>query len=139
LGEPLAISGADRHLALRFGEWLALLAGEDQCEIVEMRELQFGPLADYGAPLPRGLVAPRRPGLVGSLDRALRFGSAHDRYGADAHAVGGVVDLERALRIGVGPLAVDVALLLQQRRVLERDRRSPFECIWWHGESPAEI
>ena len=46
----------------------------------------------------------------------------------------GLIDVESGARIGVAPAPIDVALVSQQRRILERQRGAAFGCIGSHGD-----
>ena len=118
LGEPLDERRAIGDLAARLGERLALLGGHDLRQVFLVRHHQVEPLAqDHGALL-RGLRAPRRPRTLGGLDGALRLGAAHARHGAEHRAGRRVVHGDGVSLAGIGPAAVDVALLAKQFRVL---------------------
>ncbi len=132
-GEPLGVRRADRDLGPGLGERLALFGGHDQREVLGVRELKLRPFAQNGAALLRGLEAPRGPRPVGGLDRAARLGGAHDRDGADPRAGRRIVDVVRRTAVGIGPTAVDIALLPEQRGILEAERRAPGEGVGGHG------
>ena len=137
LGEPLDVRGADGDFRARFGERLALLGGQDEREVVALREHEVVPLAHDRAAILGEHVAPCRPRAVGGFDGTPRFGRAADRDGADCAAGRGIRHRARRAVVGVGPLAVDVALHAQERGVLER-RSGAFERVGSHGSSPSE-
>src|SRR6266705_2481992 len=119
LREPLDEGGAVGDLGARLRERLALLGGEDLRQVFLVRHHQVEPFAkDHGA-LFRGLRAPGGKRGVRRLDRAACLRRAHVGHGPEDLAGGGVVDGNRLAAVGVGPFAVDVALLAKERRVLE--------------------
>ena len=52
-------------------------------------------------------------------DRPLRLGGAELRHRAERLAGRGVADLVLAALVGIAPFAVDIALLAEQRGILE--------------------
>src|SRR5204862_6154395 len=69
-----------------------------------------------------GLAAPARKRAVGRLDRLAALLRAQPRDGAQGLAGRRVGDRDRAAVQRVDPLAIDVALLVEQLRILELHR-----------------
>ena len=129
LAEPLEERGGVGDLALRLGERLALLARQQQREVVHVLVQQVVPAAQHVCALLRGLRAPGGLRGLGGLDRAPRLGGAAARHLGEQLARRGVQHLERVARVGVDPVAVDVGLRAEERPVGERERSR------WSGSS----
>ena len=94
LGVPLDEGGAVEDLALRLGQRLALLGGEDHREVVGRLDHQVEPAAQDRRPLLRGQGRPCGERTVGGVDRPPDVVARRARDGAERQAVGGVDDLE---------------------------------------------
>ena len=95
-------------------------------EIVLVRHHQVEPFAQDLRALLGGLArASPASARVGRLDRLARFLGAHPRHGAQGLAGRRVGDRDRAAVQRVDPLAIDVALLAEQLRILELHRAPP--------------
>jgi ParB family chromosome partitioning protein len=122
LGEPLDERSAVGDLTLRFGKRLALLGRQQQSQVVLVRHHQVEPPAQQRGALLRGLRAPGGPGPVCGFYRTPRFGGAHAGHGTDGFTRRGIVYRDGLVCIGADPGAVQVALLAEKFRVLERER-----------------
>ena len=115
-GEELDIGAADIDFAERLRQRLALLRGQDQREVLAVGDDQVEPFAQDVGALLGGELGPGRKRALGGFDGLRRFRRAHDRHFRKLDAID---------RIGhgtgrrAGPGAVDVALLAQQRGILQ--------------------
>lgn len=116
LGEELDIGGADVDLAQCLGERLALLGGEDQRKVLAIGDDQLEPFAQNVGALLGGVLGPGGKGPLGGFDRLGRIVRTKLRNLRKLDAGGGIVDGKDRR---ADPGAVDVAGLLQQRRVLQ--------------------
>ncbi len=135
LGEPFDERGGIGDLALRLGEWLALLGGHQHGEVVDVREHQVVPAPQDRRALLCRAGGPLRKGRGRGLDGATRFRGAHVRHRADDGAGGGVGDVHGAAGVGGDPGTVHIALLAEQGRVGQRDRHGGSHPTWWRKNS----
>ncbi|MCY1517587.1 hypothetical protein D9M68_522750 [compost metagenome] len=137
LGEPFDETGAVSNLALGFSERLALLAGHDQCQIVEIVKHGLIPAFEQCGTLRGGPGSPGRPGTFGRFDGTASFAALQSRNPGETLAVGRVDDIESGAIVGAHPLAIDIGTfhqqagifqtILQHGRVLFRDRLQSIE------------
>jgi len=115
--KKLDIGAADIDFALGFRQRLALLGGEDQCEIVAVGDDQVEPFAQQA---PRALLpwssTRSWKAALGGLDRLGGFLGAKPRHTDDGGFGCRVVDLDRWR---ADPGAVDEAAVAQQRRIFQ--------------------
>ena len=116
LGEELDIGAADVDFAERLRQRLALLGGEDQREIFAVGDDQVEPFAQDVGALLGGKFRPGRKRPLGGFDRLRCFRRAHHRHLRQLDAVDRI---GHGIGRGAGPGAVDVALVAQQRRILQ--------------------
>ena len=146
-GEPLDEGGGVSNLALGFGQRLALLQGHQATEVVLIFHQQLEPATQLVRTLLGSQRTPGRQRLLGSLDGAAGFSTAHLRNMADDLASRRVVHGNGLTAVGVQPLAIDISLLAQQLGVFQLHGsllqfRHPGVGVsrWSHGQSPqAEI
>jgi hypothetical protein len=136
LGEPLHVGGRVLDLAARFGQWLALLGGDQPREFVLVLQDQLEPCAKLGSAFLRREQAPGRKRLVRGVDGAPRFVRAHEGDGADQASVSRVVDRLGLPAVGFQPLACDERTLPEQRQVLHAGtltllRKESLRTIFW--------
>jgi hypothetical protein len=74
-------------IAQRFRERLALLGGQDQCEVFAVRRDQVEPFAQHVGALLGREFRPGRERAFGGFHRLRRFRRAHDRHLGEFHAV----------------------------------------------------
>jgi hypothetical protein len=117
LGEPFDERGGIGDLAAALGQGLALLGGHQLREILLVRHHQLEPFAQDAGALLGGLGTPGGQRAIGRRDGSARLGGAHLGHGAEALAIGRILDRNGAAAIGVDPGAVDVALLAEQLSV----------------------
>ena len=110
-GEPFDEAGGVHDLAFGFGQWFALFAGHDQCEVIGIGDHQVEPFFQYGCALFRGFFAPCGPCGIGIGDGFGCFGLTEFRHMADDFA-GGRIGHFGGVRAGY-PFAVEVALLFE--------------------------
>ncbi|MPL75524.1 hypothetical protein SDC9_21348 [bioreactor metagenome] len=120
LAEPLDERGAIGDLALRLGQRLAHLGGEDRAEVVLVRHHQLEPLAQHVGAFLGGARGPFLHRDAGGLDRAGGLGAAEIGHGADHVAAGGVGHREGGAVIGVDPFAGHIGLGGKKGGVLEK-------------------
>ena len=117
--EPLDEGGAVGDLAPALGERLALFPGHEDSEIFLVRHHQVEPATKDRRPLLGGGFPPALERGVGGVDGALGLGCPHIGDRAQHVTIRGVGHLDGLAAISIDPLAVDVALLLQERRVFQ--------------------
>ncbi|MNQ19370.1 hypothetical protein D3C85_324330 [compost metagenome] len=126
LGEPFDEAGAVADFTLGFMQRLALLAGHDQRQIVEVIEHGLIPTLQQHGTFCRRTRTPGRPGALCGFDGAAGFAALQSRHPRQAFAVGRVDDIHSGCVIGSDPLPVDVSEFCQQagvfQTILEHDR-----------------
>ncbi|MNI40255.1 hypothetical protein D3C73_944710 [compost metagenome] len=125
LGEPFDETGAIADLALGFIQRLALFAGHDQRQVVEVVDHRLIPALQQRCPFCRRACAPSRPGAFGSFDGASGFAALHRGYAGEQLAAGRVDNVKGRGVVGADPLTVDVSEFYQQAGV--------FQAILEHG------
>ena len=121
LGEPLDERAAIADLAPRFRHGLPLFGGHDDGEVLLVRHHQVVPLAEDLGALLGGLGAPGGEGPVRGLDRGAGLGGGERRHGTDHLAIRRIHHAGGPAGLRVEPVAVHIALLAEQRLVLEED------------------
>ncbi|MNS69231.1 hypothetical protein D3C72_1025370 [compost metagenome] len=124
-GEPFDETGAIADLALGFIQRLALFAGHDQRQVVEVVDHRLIPALQQRCPFCRRACAPSRPGAFGSFDGASGFAALHRGYAGEQLAAGRVDNVKGRGVVGADPLTVDVSEFYQQAGV--------FQAIVEHG------
>ena len=112
LAEPFDIGRAIEDLALGLGERLAHLGGQDRGEVVGIGHHQVVELAQHRRALLAGLRGPRLLRLLGGVDGALGFGTAHVRQRGEHLAGRGIGDVEGLAAVALlQPFAGDQRLV----------------------------
>jgi hypothetical protein len=114
LAEPLQEAGGVGDLDARLGQRLALLGGQERRQLLLVVHQPVGPAAHDARAVLGEHALPARQRALGGLDRAARLGRAHARDLGHGLLRRGVDHREGRARIGVDPLAVDVAPAQQE-------------------------
>ncbi|MNN40551.1 hypothetical protein D3C81_1546280 [compost metagenome] len=117
--EPLNKGSGVGDLALGFSQRLALFGGHQARQVVLVFDHQFEPTTQLARTFFGGQRTPGRQRLVGGLNGAAGFGSAHLRHSADDLAGGRVIDLDGLTVVRVQPHAIDEGLLAEQLGVFK--------------------